>query len=84
MYNFRQNGLGIKEIHVRRVRDYLPEADILYYDIGFADDWIAIRPSGTEPKLKIYVGSYGGKTAAEDRCEWIAALLEQKIAEWQS
>ena len=36
----------------------LPESDVLYYETveGF---WFCIRPSGTEPKIKIYYGVSG-------------------------
>jgi phosphoglucomutase len=33
----------------------LPESDVLYYEIG-ENSWFCIRPSGTEPKIKIYYG----------------------------
>lgn len=36
----------------------LPKADALYYVLSDGA-WICIRPSGTEPKLKIYVGAKG-------------------------
>lgn len=33
----------------------LPISDVLYYELS-GDDWFCVRPSGTEPKLKIYYG----------------------------
>ena len=33
----------------------LPESDVLYYEFG-DNSWFCIRPSGTEPKIKIYYG----------------------------
>ena len=34
----------------------LPTSDVLYYE--FANDaWCAVRPSGTEPKIKFYIGT---------------------------
>jgi phosphoglucomutase len=33
----------------------LPESDVLYYEID-KNSWFCIRPSGTEPKIKIYYG----------------------------
>ena len=36
----------------------LPPSDVLYYELE-NDCWICIRPSGTEPKLKVYFGSKG-------------------------
>ena len=33
----------------------LPKANVLYYELE-DDSWCCIRPSGTEPKIKIYMG----------------------------
>ncbi|MGI6778311.1 MAG: phospho-sugar mutase [Acetivibrionales bacterium] len=33
----------------------LPPSNVLYYELG-GSDWFCIRPSGTEPKIKIYFG----------------------------
>ena len=33
----------------------LPKSDVVIYELS-GDDWICFRPSGTEPKLKIYYG----------------------------
>ena len=33
----------------------LPESDVLYYEMEDGS-WFCIRPSGTEPKIKIYYG----------------------------
>ena len=38
----------------------LPKSDVLYYRMGNAGDNVIVRPSGTEPKIKIYI------TAIED------------------
>lgn len=37
----------------------LPSADALMFTLA-DDSWICIRPSGTEPKLKLYIGSKSG------------------------
>lgn len=34
----------------------LPSTDVVKYDLG-NDEWLCVRPSGTEPKLKIYVST---------------------------
>lgn len=36
----------------------LPKSDVLYYEMN-DDAWCAIRPSGTEPKIKFYFGVRG-------------------------
>lgn len=62
---FRDNEINsINDTKVVDVKDYkkgidnLPKADVLKY---FLEDgsWIAIRPSGTEPKLKFYIAVKG-------------------------
>lgn len=34
----------------------LPASDVLYYELQ-GDAWCAVRPSGTEPKIKFYMGT---------------------------
>ena len=36
----------------------LPKSDVLYFDLN-DNAWCAIRPSGTEPKIKFYFGVKG-------------------------
>ena len=48
-----------EEICVEQIA--LPGSDVLLYQLGGEKgiDWACVRPSGTEPKLKIYFGIYG-------------------------
>ena len=41
----------------------LPKSNVIYYELE-NDSWIAVRPSGTEPKIKYYIGIKG--TSMED------------------
>ena len=41
----------------------LPQSNVLYYDLE-NDAWMCVRPSGTEPKVKFYLG-VKGNTAEE-------------------
>ncbi len=60
---------------VKKIRDYqtqtiinvetnesekitLPVSNVLYYELE-EDGWVAVRPSGTEPKIKYYIGVKG-------------------------
>lgn len=50
-----------KVIDVKTRREYntnLPISNVLYYELN-NDSWICIRPSGTEPKIKYYIGVKG-------------------------
>ena len=51
----------------------LPKSNVLYFELT-SDAWICIRPSGTEPKIKIYFGVVG--TSMEDADEKSAELAE--------
>jgi phosphoglucomutase len=56
----------------------LKEENVLIYRLGDLD-YIAIRPSGTEPKLKLYFGFYGEESKAESDLESISGLLESEV-----
>ncbi len=62
----------INGVEIVRIRDYdskkiidlktkieeeikMPKSNVLYYELG-DESWFCIRPSGTEPKIKIYFG----------------------------
>jgi phosphoglucomutase len=43
----------------------LPKSDVLYFELN-DDAWCAVRPSGTEPKIKFYFGVKGSSAADAD------------------
>ena len=57
----------------------LPETNVIKYTLG-NDEWVCIRPSGTEPKLKVYV-SVNAKSAkeADERRKAVIAAAESKL-----
>ena len=78
------------DLDVVRVRDYennkivelatgkeyetgLPKSNVLYFDLT-NDSWCCARPSGTEPKIKFYMGVKG--TSIADAEAKVAALTE--------
>ncbi|HKL80364.1 MAG TPA: phospho-sugar mutase, partial [Mobilitalea sp.] len=54
----------------------LPNSDVLYFELE-DDAWIAIRPSGTEPKIKFYYGVKG--SSAEDASDKLKKLMKDEI-----
>lgn len=78
------------ELKVREFRDYdrdvardlatgqerptgLPKSNVLYFDLT-NDSWCCARPSGTEPKIKFYMGVKGN--SIEDANEKVEKLTE--------
>ena len=51
----------------------LPQSNVLYFDLT-NDSWCCARPSGTEPKIKFYMGVKG--TSLEDAQERLNKLTE--------
>ena len=46
----------IKNMEIGEIsRTELPKANVLYYELE-GDNWCCVRPSGTEPKIKFYLG----------------------------
>ena len=53
----------IKKMTGEEVSTNLPKSNVLYYELT-NDNWCCVRPSGTEPKIKFYMG-VKGKTLEE-------------------
>ena len=79
---------------VERIRDYqtgeikdlksgtteastLPASNVLYYDLE-GDGWVAVRPSGTEPKIKLY---FGIREKTEEKAAETAKNMKEAVAE---
>lgn len=82
---------------VERIRDYkadtitnlltgevtetgLPKSDVLYFDLN-NDAWCAVRPSGTEPKIKFYFGVKGN--SLEDATDKLNKLVQDEVFQVQ-
>ena len=82
------------ELKVKEIRDYdadvctvlstgekhpthLPKSNVLYFELE-NDSWCCARPSGTEPKIKFYMGVKG--TGLEDAEKRLEALTEALLS----
>ena len=72
MNTFRTSNIKeIAGIKVAELKDYsqgidnLPKSDVLKFILK-DNSWIAVRPSGTEPKIKFYYGCNGAEKAVVD------------------
>lgn len=54
----------------------LPQSNVLYYELE-EDSWCCIRPSGTEPKIKLYMGVKG--VSEEDATKKLEELKEAML-----
>lgn len=54
----------------------LPKSDVLYFELN-DDAWCAIRPSGTEPKIKFYFGVKG--SSMEDATDKLNKLKNDEV-----
>ena len=58
----------------------LPVSDVVYYTLADGS-WICVRPSGTEPKLKFYIGVKGDSLAdAQAKIDALEADIDAKVA----
>ena len=61
----------------------LPKSNVLYYELT-DDAWVCVRPSGTEPKVKFYIGVKGvsmedADAKSKDLGNAVLKLVEQLI-----
>ena len=55
----------------------LPKSNVLYYELE-DNNWCCVRPSGTEPKIKLYMGVKG--TSEEEADKKLEALKDAMVA----
>ena len=87
MKAFRNNKIdSIASVNVDRVLDYkegiedLPKSDVLKFILE-DKSWIAVRPSGTEPKIKFYFGVCGNsKEDSDSKIEALMRDIEDRIS----
>ncbi len=58
----------------------LPKADVLKYNLSDGKTYFLVRPSGTEPKIKIYLGTVGAdKVSAEKMIEDVLSDIKNQL-----
>ncbi len=90
MKDLRDNGPGEfgEELDLATINDYLTKTiddentDLLYYK--FTDgSWVGVRPSGTEPKLKLYINVVGESLdKAAYKIDNIEAWFKKRVKNW--
>ena len=87
MSNFRSTPpTTLANIAITKIEDYLdgnvnglPRADVLKFYLA-DDSWFCLRPSGTEPKFKIYIGvKTGSMENSEQHIQALKADIQQYI-----
>lgn len=86
MNTFRTSNIEeIAGIKVAELKDYsqgidnLPKSDVLKFILE-DNSWIAVRPSGTEPKIKFYYGCNGeDKTVVDNKLEEIMKYINDIV-----
>ena len=56
---------GVRTENGKEEKLDFPKSNVLYYEIE-KGNWICVRPSGTEPKIKLYVASRAASQAEVD------------------
>lgn len=72
--------VNLKEKTTSKVE--LPKSDVLYFELE-NDAWCCVRPSGTEPKIKFYMGVKGtGLQDSEEKLEALKTALLEKLPDF--
>ena len=69
-----------KDLETGRISETgLPKSNVLYYELE-NDSWCCVRPSGTEPKIKVYFGGKGiSKEDANEKLEGLRKVVKEMI-----
>lgn len=73
-FNFPDCALPVKKLDYTNSIDGLPKSNVLKF--VFKNGWLAVRPSGTEPKIKLY---YSVKSTDPDTGRTVGKSLEEFI-----
>ena len=69
----------IKNINGDIEKTDLPTSNVLYYELE-NNSWCCVRPSGTEPKIKFYMGVKGvSKQDADEKLEKLTEAMKKFV-----
>lgn len=70
----------VKNMQTEKITETgLPKSNVLYYELE-DDNWCCIRPSGTEPKIKLYFGVKGNsKEDANNKIESLKQAMTNMV-----
>lgn len=70
-----------KKVDYLEGQDSLPKADVIKFYLDEDTGWIVFRPSGTEPKLKVYfsISLEGDQSVSKDKAEDIFSSIFSRI-----
>ena len=69
---------GVRLADGREAALDFPRSNVLYYELE-GSNWICVRPSGTEPKIKLYVASRADTQEAVDALNARMSEAAQKL-----
>jgi phosphoglucomutase len=73
----KQEKIDMKTKNIEKID--MPESNVLYYELS-NDAWVCVRPSGTEPKIKYYIGVKGNSFEDADRqIELIEKFIKEEM-----
>ena len=76
MYEFIKNGISIPA-QLEPVK--MPYSNVMYFEMSDGS-WVCVRPSGTEPKIKFYIGVHcENMDEAEKRLNKMKDIFENAI-----
>ena len=56
----------------------LPASDVLYFELE-GGNWVCVRPSGTEPKIKLYVNTNAADKATAEKLNADLRAASEKL-----
>lgn len=69
---------GVRVVDGQEEPTGLPTSDVLYFELE-GGCWVCVRPSGTEPKIKLYVNSNAKDKVEAERLNETLRVESEKL-----